>query len=306
MSNDSHASGSTRVILVALLANLGIAASKFVGAFITGSASLLAEAIHSVVDSTNQILLLKGARSSARRPDDLHPMGYGREAFFWSFIVALLLFSMGGLFAIYEGIHKLQAPEPVSKPLVALGILVFGVILEGYSFHACLTEVRKQNPFGSLAQWVRRTTASGLIVIFLEDLGALLGLAIALIALTLTIVTGDARYDAVGSLAVGVLLVGVAVVLGREIQSLLIGEAPSGDYRASCETLLKQQLPDATLIRYLPLQTGADEVMLALKIEPGSVRDIPSLIRGINAFELRVKERHPEVRWLFVEPDDHA
>lgn len=296
--------GSVRVIVVALFANLGIALSKFAGWFITGSASLLAEAIHSVVDCTNQVLLLVGNKTSRKPPTETHPLGYGREAFFWSFIVAILLFSLGGMFAIYEGVHKLAEADPVSSPGIALAILGVGIALETYSFLACLKEVRAQNRFGSLWTWFRRTTSAELLVIFTEDLAALLGLVIAACGVTLSWITGDALWDAAGSIAVGALLVIVAGFLAAEVKSLLIGEAPSTpELRPAIEKIVAEKIAGGQVLRFIALQIGASEVLVSYKITPGGIRETAGLLEAINAIEAEVKRRFPEIRWQFVEPD---
>lgn len=297
---------SKKVILIALLANLGIAVAKFLGAFFTKSASMLAEAIHSVVDSTNQVLLLIGAKRSAIPPSDQYPLGHGREAFFWSFVVAILLFSLGGLFAIYEGVHKLEGHEALSNPIVGLSILVFSLALEGYSFIACIKEVRAQNTFGSLWKWLHGTTSSELLVIFTEDFAALMGLTIATISLILAWVTGNPIWDAIGSILVGSVLVIVAIFLAIEIKSLLVGEAPSTNFRPFLEGEISKHLPGGQILRLIALQTGPSEVLLSTKISAGSVTNVSELIAKINSFEVAIKREFPQVKWSFVEPDTEA
>jgi len=294
---------STKVIVIALFANLGIACGKFFGAFVSGSASMLAEAIHSVVDSSNQLLLLWGAKRSKRPATEKYPLGFGREAFFWSFIVAIMLFSLGGLFAIYEGVHKLNEHSGLSYPQVALGILLFSIAVEGYSFWACYQEVRRQNTFGSLWSWFHKTTSSELLVIFTEDLAALTGLVIATLALLLSWITGDSTWDGVGSIAVGALLVVTAVLLAIEVKSLLIGEAAVTDYRPLINAELESVLPGAKVLRIIALQTGASEVLLSYKIHPGDTSDVSTLIKGINVVEKKMRDRCPEIHWQFIEPD---
>jgi cation diffusion facilitator family transporter len=298
--------GSKKVIVLALAANLGIAISKFVGAFISGSASLFAEAIHSVVDCTNQVLLLVGAKASAKSPDEAHPLGYGREGFFWSFIVAILLFSMGGLFAIYEGLHKLKEHDTPSAPGLALGILGVGIVLEGISFRACLHEVRARNPYPSLWQWFHKTTSADLLVIFTEDAAALVGLVVAAVGISLASATRNSDWDAYGSIGVGVVLVVVAVLLAIEVKSLLIGEAPSVDLRPVIEGIVHDVIPEARVLRFIALQTGGSEILVSYKISPGALDRVDHLIEAINEIERRVKARFPDVRWQFVEPDDRA
>lgn len=296
--------GSNKVIVIALMANVGIAIAKFVGAFFTKSASLLAEAIHSLADCTNQVFLLIGSKAAKQPADDLHPLGYGRESFFWSFMVAILLFSMGGVFAIYEGFHKALGPSTeLQYPYVALGILIISILLEGGSFFACLKEVKKINTFPSLWQWFRKSSSSDLIVIFMEDLAALLGLCIATVFLVIAIVTNNSMWDAAGSFVIGVLLVAVAFLLGREVKSLLVGEKSSIDYTAFINQELKSINSEAKLLKIISLVTGSHEVMLTMKIHPGSIEKAKDLIDQINMLEKKIKTKFPEIRWLFVEPD---
>ncbi len=299
-------SGSSKVILIAMMANMGIAVAKFVGAYFSKSSALLAEAIHSVVDTSNQALLLFGEKSSRKKPDDAHPLGYGRETFFWSFVVAILLFTLGGLFAIYEGIHRLAQPEPIHEPMLALAILGFSILLESYSFYACLKEIREKNPFPDLWTWFRKTTSAGLLVIFTEDAGALVGLMIATACISLSWALDNPAFDAYGSILIGCLLVGLAVLLAREIKSLIIGEAPSKDYRPHIESLVRGHIPNSRVLRFLALQTGDGEVLISFKITPGNITDVSQLIDAINQIESQIRVQFPEIKWQFVEPDFQA
>ncbi len=299
-------SGSSKVILIAMMANLGIAVAKFGGAYFSKSSALLAEAIHSVVDTSNQMLLLFGEKSSKKKPDDAHPLGYGRETFFWSFVVAILLFSLGGLFAIYEGTHRLANPEPIHEPMLALAILGFSILLEGYSFYVCLRVIREKNPFPDLWTWFRKTTSAGLLVIFTEDAGALVGLMIATVCISLSWSLDDPAFDAYGSILIGCLLVGLAVLLAREIKSLIIGEAPSKDYRPHIESLVQGHIPNSRVLRFLALQTGDGEVLISFKITPGNITDVSQLIDAINQIESQIRVQFPEIKWQFVEPDTQA
>ena len=302
----SHSNESSKVVLFALLANLGIAIAKFVGAAISGSTSMLAEAIHSLVDTTNQVLLMVGAKRAQKAPDDLHPLGYSREAFFWSFVVAILLFSLGGLFAIYEGAHKIHNHEPLSSPVLTVGILIFSVVLEGMSFRACLKEVRAQNTHGSLWAWYHKSTAADLLVVFTEDLAAMIGLTLATGFVLLSWATGNPLWDAIGSIVVGAVLVIVAVLLASEIKSLIIGEAPATDFKTFLEIEIAKQIPNGKLLRLVAIQIGVQEVMLSYKIDPGSVVDVASLISLINSIEREMRKKFPQIRWQFVEPDTEA
>lgn len=294
---------STGVVIKALLANLGIAAAKFAGAFVSGSAALLAEAIHSLVDCLNQVLLLVGSKAASRAPTARHPLGFGKESFFWSFLVAILLFSLGGVFAVSEGIHKIGDAETMSSPGLGLVVLGVGALLEGFSFHACLVEIRKQNPWGSLWAWFRKTTSADLLVVFTEDLAALIGLLIAATCIATAWATGNPNWDAYGSILVGVLLITVAIFLAIEIKSLIIGEAPSAELRPGIQSILEAQIPGARILNFIAIQTGAREVMVSYKITPGALREVSELIEAINRMEREVKIRFPQVKWQFVEPD---
>ncbi len=297
--------GSTKVIIISLCANFGIALSKLGGSLYTGSAALLAEAVHSFSDCGNQALLLWGGHVAKKGPSDKYPLGRGKEMFFWSFVVALLLFSMGGIFSLYEGIHKLHSTEPLSNPLVGVVILGIAVALEGFSFYACLREVQLQNKHKSMWDWIRNTMSADLLVIFLEDLAALLGLMFALVALTLAWITGNPFYDALGSCLIGVLLIGVAVILAREVKPMLIGERPAEEYEPKLQAILDAIMPGAKLMRLIALQQGVDAVLLAYKITPaGGAADIRTAIASVNSFEAKVRESCPEVKWQFAELDD--
>ena len=298
------AGGSKKVIIISLLANLGIAISKLAGAVFTCSAALLAESVHSFSDCGNQGLLLYGGYVAQKPPSAQYPLGRGKEMFFWSFVVALLLFSVCGMFSLYEGIHKLQHPEPLHHPIVAIVILVVAVGLESYSFWACLKEVKHSNPYPSLWQWVRNTSSADLLVIFLEDLAALLGLVIALAALTTAWVTGNSFWDGLGSCVIGVLLLAVAVVLAREVKPLLIGERAAGDYQKTLNSMIEQFFPGGRILTTVALQQGVNAVLLAYKVHPGDLSVAAGvMIERLNDFERAVRGRHQEVQWQFAELD---
>ncbi|MBI5210816.1 MAG: cation diffusion facilitator family transporter [Elusimicrobia bacterium] len=297
---------SARVVLVAFGANLGIAFAKFVGAFFSGSAALLAEAIHSLVDTANQVLLLIGHRAARQPPGERHPLGHGRESFFWSFLVAMLLFSLGGMAAIYEGVHKLRSPEPLSTPWVGLAILVVSIALECVSYRACIKEIRRRRPGVGLWTWFRRSSSVELAVVFMEDTAALAGLGVAVVALSAAWMTGNPSFDAAGSIAVGAVLVVVAVLLALKIKSLLIGQAPSEDYRSEIDALVAAEIPGGRVLRLAAIITGVDEVMIAYKVHPGQLKDVAVLIEACNRVEAAVKARFPKVRWQFIEPDFEA
>jgi len=298
----SHESGSIKSILFALGANAAIAAAKLTAAVFTGSNSMLAEAIHSFADCGNQGLLLWGLKRAKRPPSPDHPLGFGKAIYFWSFIVALILFSMGGVFSIYEGIHKLDQDTPLTLPWLAVGILVFSILMELVSLRACLQAVNHERGSQGLWAWFRQTRQSALIVVLGEDIAALAGLAIALVAILLTMVTGNPVFDAIGSIAIGVLLVGVAVGVGAEIKNLLIGESVEPQAREAMRRFLEERPEVGQVLNMLTLQMG-DDVMLAVKARMRDGKSSRELIDDINRCEQAVKQAFPEVRWLFFEPD---
>lgn len=298
------AEGSTRVIVFALLANLGIAITKFSGAIFTKSASLMAESIHSLADCTNQVFLLIGAKASLKPADEKHPLGYGRESFFWSFLVAILLFSMGGVFAVYEGLHKLKSlDQELQKPMVGVAILIVSIILETASFYACLKEVRKINVYPNLWTWFRKSSASDLVVIFMEDLAALMGLIIALVFLVVAILTNNPLWDAAGSVVIGILLIVVSFLLAYEVKALLVGEAPGKNYRIVIEKHFLDLDPQMKILKFIAIVTGNNEVLVSIKVLPGKFTESAALIDAINTAERAIKVQFPEIKWLFVEPD---
>jgi cation diffusion facilitator family transporter len=292
---------SVRTIFYALGANLAIAAAKTGAAIATGSSAMLAEAIHSYADSGNQGLLLWGMKQAKRPPSPDYPLGWGKAVFFWSFIVALVLFSLGGLFSIYEGWHKLADPEDLSYPWVAVGILVFGLIAETVSLRACLTEVNKVRGGRTLWQWFRESRQSELVVILGEDLAALLGLALALVAVLITIATGNPMWDALGSVAIGVVLILVAAGIGYEIKGLLIGQSADPETVARLREFLQKQEHVDTVLRILTLQLGTS-LMVALKVKMNAA-SAADLVAAINRSEQALRAEFPEIQWLFFEPD---
>jgi len=296
------AGGGTRAILAALAANAGIAVAKFVGFAITGASSMLAEAVHSVADTSNQALLLLGQRTSRRKATAEHPFGYGRDRYFYSFIVALMLFTLGSAFAIYEGIHKLQHPEPLTSPIVAVVILVVAIGLEGYSFLTAMVESRKIK--GDVTWWgfIRQSRTPELPVVLLEDTGALLGLVFALFGVGLSVITDDPMWDAVGTLMIGALLGVIAVILIIEMKSLLIGEGATPTELDR----IKEALVDGRVQRLIHIRTqyiGPEELLVAAKIalEPGL--QLTDVAAEIDAAEVRVRETVPAARLIYLEPD---
>ncbi|WP_063131211.1 cation diffusion facilitator family transporter [Nocardia fusca] len=297
------AGGSKRAILAALSANAGIAVAKFVGAAITGSASMLAEGVHSVADTANQGLLLFGQNRAEQQADELHQFGYGRSRYFYSFVVALVLFTLGSVYALYEGVHKVQHPEELSSPIVAVVILVVAIALETYSFR---TAVKESAPLKGQASWwqfIRNSRSPELPVVLLEDAGALIGLILALGGVGLTMVTGDPVWDGVGTLAIGGLLGVIAIVLIIEMQSLLIGEgATPAEDRA-----IRENLVDGTTIdRLIHIKTqylGPEELLVAAKVAVTPGLDIAEIAAGIDAAETRVRAAVPAARIIYLEPD---
>lgn len=298
----SGQANSLRAILLALGANFAIFVSKLVAALITGSGAMLAEAVHSLADCGNQGLLLLGMRQADRPPSDEYPLGWGRALYFWSFLVAMLLFSVGGMFSIYEGIHKLSHPEPLKWPWLAIGVLAFGVVAESISMHGCLQEVNKAREGRSLWRWFRETRSSELLVIFGEDLAALLGLTIALIAVLATMITGDLLYDAAGTIAIGALLMLVAVVIANKVKDLLIGQGVEPKRREELMAFINARPEVDVVLNLLTLQMGPD-VMVAVKARMSPAPDQTALIEAINCVERAMKAQFPDIRWSFFEPD---
>ena len=301
--SDDH---STKHIIQSLMVNLAIAVAKGVAAIFTGSGAMLAEAIHSSADCTNQLLLLLGVHRSAKPPDREHPLGYGRSLYFWSFMVALLLFTGGGVFSIYEGIHKLQHPEPVEQVWLGLTILGFSLLLEGGATLSNIKELRARAKGRPFLRFVRDTKDSDLVVIFGENSAATLGLAAAMLALTLAWATGDARWDAVGSIAVGLILVVVAVFLAVEVKSLLMGERADTEVDEAVARIAAADPDIIEVLRVLTLQQGPGEVMVALKLRMRAELTANDLCGAINRFEAALQRERPEVKWSFVEPDVEA
>jgi len=295
---------STGEILKSLAVNVIIAASKGVAAAITGSGAMLAETLHSFADCGNQLLLLKGVRATRRHPDRKHPFGYGRAMYFYSFIVALLLFFGGGVFSIYEGVHKIRTPEPVGDITVALIILVISLVLEGWSTLGNIKTMGRRRGHTGFFRYLQETKDSDLIVVFGENSAAVLGLLFALAALALAKATGDGRWDAIGSLAIGGVLVGVATFLAREVKSLLVGEAADAGLMKSFEELADLDPNVERVLNVLTLQQGPREIVVAAKLKFRSGMDTDTLVEAINAFERALKARVPEVRWSFIEPDN--
>lgn len=290
--------------MAAFAANLGIAVAKFVGFLITRSAGLLAEAGHSLADTGNQGLLLLGGKRSQRQADATHPFGYGRERYFWGFVVALILFSMGGLFALYEGIDKLRHPHEVSNLWVAIGILLFSVVLESFSLRTAYREARRDKPANmSWFAWIRAEKEPELPVVLLEDTGAELGLLFAMFGVVTAHVTGNPRWDAVGSIAIGILLVVIAIVLAIEMKGLLIGESASPRVLESVRSAVTSSPLVNRLIHLRTEHLGPDDVLVAAKVEFDRTLDMAGLARAIDEVEVAIRSRAPEATLIYLEPD---
>jgi cation diffusion facilitator family transporter len=298
--------GNTKQIFQSLAVNVAIAVAKGIAAIFTGSGAMLAETLHSSADCSNQILLLLGVKQSAKPPDDSHPLGYGRDLYFWSFVVALLLFSGGGVFSIYEGVHKLANPEPVDNVPLALGILCFSMALEGWATWGNLKEMKKRRGTLSLIEYLKRTKDSDLIILFGENSAAVLGLTVAIVALVLAWITGNGIFDSIGSILIGVVLVGVAVFLAREVKSLLIGESADGTIADAVKATVPEHENIEAVLRLITVQQGPGEVLVAMKVRIKAGLTTTEVVDSINRFEQAVHDRAPEIRWCFVEPDHEA
>ena len=293
---------SLKSVLYALGANLAIALAKSAGAVYTGSSAMLAEAIHSFADCGNQGLLLWGMRRARKAPDAEHPLGYGKAIYFWSFIVALMLFSMGGLFSIYEGVHKLRHPEPMTNAWVALAILGFGIVAESVSLWGAVREIDKERGHQGYWSWFRSSRTSELVVIFGEDLAALGGLILAFGFIITALMTGNPMWDALGSVAIGALLVLVAGLLGNEVSSMLVGQSAD----PQVERVMREHLaarPEVQRVFSVITQQLGPDVMVAVKASMAPQGSERGMIDAINRVERSLRESFPQVRWCFFEPD---
>ena len=298
----SHSENSTKAIFYALGSNAGIALAKLVASLYTGSGAMLAEAIHSLADCTNQVFLLIGLRESKKPADEFHPMGYGRVVYFWAMMVALLLFFLGGAFSVMEGIGHLRHPEPVSNPLVALAVLGISVALEGFSLYGALREIRKMSGGRSFFRWFRETRQSELMVVAGEDIAALAGLALAFVAVMLTVATGNPLWDACGSIAVGVLLMVVAIVIVREVKAMITGESAAPEVHAAIRQHIETRPEVERVIHLITLQWG-EQLMIAVQAKMCPQPSDTALVDAINAVEDSIQTRWPHARWCFFEPD---
>lgn len=297
------AAGNRKAIFAALRANLGLAAAKFVGWAVTGAASMLAEAVHSIADSGNQVLLLWGGAAAKRPATPEHPFGYGRERYFWSFVVALVIFTLGALFALYEGFHKILHPEPLNSPWIAIAILLIGIVLEGLSLRTAVHEARPAKGEHTWWTYIRHSKSPELPVVLLEDVGALVGLTMALVGVTLAAWTGSARYDALGSISIGLLLGTIALVLAAEMKSLLIGEAADPLQEAEVREAIEGCHEVSHVIHLRTLHLGPEQLLVAAKLDFGELDDFAALAAAIDAVEARIRTRVPIARMIYIEPD---
>ena len=301
MSHSSHG-GTARAILYAFLANGGIALAKTWAAWLTGSGSMLAEAIHSYADTGNQVLLYLGLKQSSKPPDPEHPLGYGKLSYFWSFIVALMLFSLGGLFSIYEGVHKLSHPEPLTDAWIAISVLGVAIVLESFSLMGCLREIRVirgQRPF---RLWLKHTRSSELVVVLGEDVAALLGLVLAMIFISLAAVTGNPVFDAIGSMCIGAILIVISIFLTMRMRSLLVGRSADPMIQEIINEIIGNDKDIDQVFNVITVQFGSD-TLLAAKIKLKSGINIGTAVADINGLERRLKQEIPDLKWCFIEPD---
>jgi len=293
---------SLKSILFAFFANLSIAIAKGFAALYTGSGAMLAETIHSLADAGNQLLLVLGLRQTHKTPTDEHPLGFGKSIYFWSFLVAVILFSLGGMFSLYEGLHKLSHPEPLNNPWIAIGVLVFAILAEIVSLWGCMREVNKERYGRNLWQWFRQSRTSALIVVFGEDIAALAGLVLALLAVSLTLVTGNPFWDALGTMAIGVLLIVIAIFIAIEVKGLLIGQSVEPRKLDEMRSFLEAQPEVKQVYNLLTMQFGPD-AMVAIKAKMQPQASDIAMVKAINKVEAGFRKQFDSVRWMFFEPD---
>ncbi len=297
------AGGGTKAIVTAFFANLGIAIAKFIGFLVTGSSSMLAESVHSVADTSNQALLILGNKRAERAATIQHPFGYGRERYFWAFVVALVLFSLGSLFAIYEGIEKIRHPHEIESLGWAIGILAFAIVLEAFAFRTAVVESKKVKGSSSWPAFVRRARSPELPVVLLEDLGAMIGLILAFFAIIIAEVTGNPRWDGVGTLSIGILLGLIAIVLAIEMKSLLIGEGALPEQAEQIERILVDHPQVERLIHMRTQYIGPDEMLVAAKVQFARGLSRTELAEAINQVEGTLRDDVPVAKMIYLEPD---
>jgi cation diffusion facilitator family transporter len=294
----------TGYIIRALIANGSIAVAKGIGAFFTGSGAMLAETLHSLSDCANQVLLLVGLKKSKAPPSAQYPLGHGRQLYFYSFLVAILLFLGGGAYSLYEGIHKLRHPSPLEYPYVAIAILGFGLAIELWSMAGAVKAVNARRAGRTTIQYLRESKDSDLVVIFGEDLAACLGLAVALIAVAVAWATGDGTWDAIGTLGIAVVLIGIAIFLAIEVKSLLLGEAADTELTRKIEDLCRANPNVVAVLATITVQQGPGEILLAMKLHFKPELTCDNIVRVINDIEASLRAAMPELKWCFLEPDN--
>jgi cation diffusion facilitator family transporter len=297
------AEGGTKAVVAALAANLAIATAKLVGFGVTGSSAMLAESVHSLADSGNQVLLLVGGKRAKRDADERHPFGYGRDRYFYAFVVSLVLFSLGALFALYEGVEKVRHPHHLDTPIVAILILAFAIVAESFSFRTAVRETRAVKGSLSWVGFIRHAKTPELPVVLLEDLAALIGLVLALMGVGLTLVTDDPVWDGIGTLAIGALLAVVAFVLAVETKSLLMGESASWHVVDAIRTALVDGTAITRVIHLKTLHLGPEELLVAAKVAVAPTLGLPEVAEAIDAAEARVRAVEPMARQMYLEPD---
>ncbi len=295
--------GGTKAVIAALLANTGIAISKFIAFAITGSTSMLSEAIHSVADSLNQVLLLIGGKRSRRVADEKYQFGYGRVRYVYGFMVAIVLFMVGGIYSLYEGWHKWSHPEPVTDYWVAIGVLSIAIVLEMFSFRTAIVETNKVRGNRSFAKFVRDARQPELPVILLEDFGALIGLVFALIGVSAAVITGDGRWDGMGAMAIGSLLIVIAVILVREMSGMLVGEGALPEEYDAVQTALESAPLVERVIHLRTLHVGPDALLVGAKIAISNSQTAEDITRGIDEAERLLRIAVPSAKYVFLEPD---
>jgi cation diffusion facilitator family transporter len=296
-------SGGGRAIVAALLANLGIAVTKFVAFAFSGSSAMLAEGVHSLADTGNQALLLLGGRKSRKEADTSHPFGYGRERYVFAFVVSIVLFSVGGVFSLYEGVEKVQNPHPLEVPWLPIVVLLIAIILESLSFRTAIHESNKTRGSQGWISYIRHAKAPELPIVLLEDFAALIGLVLAFLGVGLTIIAGNSVWDAIGTLAIGVLLILVAIVLGIETKSLLVGEGASPGDNAAIRDAINAQPDVEALIHMKTLYLGPDELLVGAKVAFARSKKLADLANSINAVEAKIRAAVPIARVIYIEPD---
>lgn len=293
---------SKKAVYYALAANFGIAVAKGVATFITMSGSMLAETIHSLADCVNQVLLLVGMNSAQTPADEDHPLGYGKSAYFWSFIVAMLLFSVGGLFSIYEGVHKLNSHEPINQAWIALSVLAFSIVLELSSLLGALSQIKIIRKEKSFFNWLKTTRSAELMVVLGEDIAAVLGLVTAFVFVLLAWLLEKPVFDAIGSICIGVILLIVSFFLILRMKSLLIGKSADPEIQAIIDAQIASDPNIEKVLNSITIQVGP-YIMLAAKIKMAGSMDIESTCKAINTMEQNLKQAVPDVKWSFIEPD---